>query len=234
MPALVELPAARLVVALSISMFFLVLQHEYKPYRTSEHNFLASLAGAQITVTLLFMSLYRAVTMPRVFGFLCIVLNIILVPLALFFNVRRLKHRKDILNAFLIEHEAEEKKVRRPPLLAQTSDFFDPSCFSEYWKAGQKSEYEVFCATLDWVDTALSERPVSYDRWGQLLFTLRQLPLMSSANADVRHGAWRRRGHMWLIAHALSSPDKNASSFAEHFARHAQALCWTRETARRF
>ena len=56
-PALVELTNARLMVALSISIFSLVLQHEYKPYATAEDNFLASLAGAQITVTLLLISL---------------------------------------------------------------------------------------------------------------------------------------------------------------------------------
>ena len=39
-PALIELPAARLVVdlALGISVVFLVIQNEYKPYATAEHN----------------------------------------------------------------------------------------------------------------------------------------------------------------------------------------------------
>ena len=95
---------------------------------------------------------------------------------------------------FLLEHELERKVTEkgRVSLKKQasiaTSDLFDPSHFSEYWKAGQRSEYEVFSATLDWIDGAL-ERPVSDDRWGRIVFTLEQLPLSSSDNADVRHGA---------------------------------------------
>ena len=85
-----------------------------------------------------------------------------------------------------IRREKQQKRLKKQ---LPTVSFFDPSHFSEYWKAGHKSEYEVFCATLDWIDAAL-ERPVSHDRWGQLLFTLEQLPLLSVANADVRHGAW--------------------------------------------
>ena len=193
-PALNELPAARLVVASSISVVFLVIQNEYKPYATAEHNQLAALAGAQITGTLLFILMQSVMTIPRVFGFLCIVLNIILLPLVVCFNARRLKRREDILNAFLVEHEVEEKMIgarkRGVGLKRQATglaEFFDPSHFSEYWKAGQRSEYEVFCATLDWIDTAL-ERPVSHGTWAQILFTLEQLPLTCTANADVRHG----------------------------------------------
>ena len=193
-PALVELTTARLMVALSISIFFLVLQHEHKPYATAEYNFLASLAGAQITATLLLISVQTTMPIPRIFGFLCVVLNVILLPLALCFNARRLRRRKDILNMFLLEHELERKVTEkgRVSLKKQasiaTSDLFDPSHFSEYWKAGQRSEYEVFSATLDWIDGAL-ERPVSDNRWGRIVFTLEQLPLSSSENADVRHGA---------------------------------------------
>jgi hypothetical protein len=181
--ALIELPSLRLVVALGISMVFLVIQHEYKPYATAEHNLLAELANAQITATLFFIAMHlTGLSIPRLLGFCCIVLNVVLLPLVMHFNARRLKRRSDILNTFLIE----TARKRRPP----AAQFFDPSQFSEYWKAGRKSEFEVFCATLDWIDSAL-ERPVSNDRWGQILYTLEQLPLMSKTNADVRHGAWR-------------------------------------------
>ena len=37
-PALIELSAVRIVVALSMSVLFLVIQHEYNPYATAEHN----------------------------------------------------------------------------------------------------------------------------------------------------------------------------------------------------
>ena len=190
-PALIELPAARLVVALGISVVFLVIKNEYKPYATAEHNQLAALASAQITVTLFFIAMQLAISIPRVLGFLCIVLNVILLPVVLCFNARRLKRRKGVLNAFLTEREVEGNKIRRNStkgLGVETGEVFNPLHFSEYWKAGHRSSYEVFCATLDWIDAAL-ERPVSYDRWAQLLFTLELLPLMSSANADVRHGA---------------------------------------------
>ena len=204
-PALIVMPSLRLVVALGISMIFLVIQHDYKPYATAEHNFLAELASAQITATLFFISMHTAgLSIPRLLGFCCIVLNVVLLPLVMYFNARRLKRRKDILNTFLSEHQLSnlkdaarsvrtsirrEKQQKTLKKQLPTVKFFDPSHFSEYWKAGHESEYEVFCATLDWIDAAL-ERPVSHDRWGQLLFTLEQLPLLSVANADVRHGAW--------------------------------------------
>ena len=191
-PALVEKPAARLVFALSILIVFLVVQNERKPYMTAEHNLLASLAGSQITATLLFIVMNMAIPVPRVFGFFCIFLNVILLPLVICFNAKRLKRRKDILNAFLIEREVDEKatkKRRSTPerQAAEPSEFFNATYFLELWKAGKKSEFEVFCATLDWIYAAL-ERPVAPGRWGQLLFTLEQPPLASLANADVRHG----------------------------------------------
>ena len=189
-PALIEMPSLRLVVAMGISMVFLVTQHENKPYATTEHNFLAELASAQITATLFFISMHTAgLSIPRVLGFCCIVLNVVLLPLVMYFNARRLKRRKDVLNTFLSTNTRREKQQKRLTKQLPTVEFFDPSHFSEFWKADQKSEHEVFCATLDWIDAAL-ERPVSHDRWGQLLFTLEQLPLLSVANADVRHGAW--------------------------------------------
>ena len=181
MPALIELPVARLMVALSISVFYLVIQHEYKPYTTAEHNFLAQLAGTQITATLLFIGVQSATSIPRIWGFVCIVLNVILVPLVAYFNARRLKRRKDVLHAFLVERKDEHMANQTP------SEFFDPSSFNEYWKAGVRSEFEVFGASFRWIDAAL-ERPVSYDRWGQILYTLEHMPLSSSANADVRLG----------------------------------------------
>ena len=131
---------------------FLVIQNEHKPYTTVEHNQLASLAGAQITATLFFIVMQSTISVLRVLGFLCIVLNIILLPLVIWFNARRLKRRKDVLNAFLVEHEVEGKTGKRPSPTKHASrvnDFSDPSHFSEYWKAGHRSEFEVFCATLD-------------------------------------------------------------------------------------
>ena len=151
-PALIELPTSRLVAALSISVIFLVIQNEHKPYTTVEHNQLASLAGAQITATLFFIVMQSTISVLRDLGFLCIVLNIILLPLVIWFNARRLKRRKDVLNAFLVEHEVEGKTGKRPSPTKHASrvnDFSDPSHFSEYWKAGHRSEFEVFCATLD-------------------------------------------------------------------------------------
>ena len=195
-PSLVEMPAARLAAALSISMVFLVVQNEQKPYATAEHNFLASFAGSQITATLLFIVMKTVVSVPRVFGFVCIFLNIILLPLVICFNARRLKRRRDLLNAlFLVEHEVDKKttKEKRPRLKrpnAGLGEFFDPTHFQEVRKAGKKSEFEVYGATFEWIGAAL-ERPISRDRWVQLLFTLEQLPLSTSEYADVRHGADR-------------------------------------------
>ena len=184
-PALVALPAARLLVALSISIVFLVIQCERKPYETSEHNALAELAGVQITATLIFVAMQSAMSIPRIFGFLCIALNVTLIPMVLYFNARRLMRRKGVLGAFLIQHGVEGTVTKkRAPVV---SEFFDPLHFSEYWNSGHRSEYEVFSASLDWVDAAL-ERPVSNDRWAQILFTLEQLPLSCLTNADVRHG----------------------------------------------
>ena len=195
-PALIDLPSLRIATALAISVVYLLVQNEYKPYMTVEHNFLAELGGAQITGTLLFISLFTAgMPVPRVLGFLCIVLNVILIPIAVYFNAKRLKRRNDILNAFLVKHEVEATRVarQRPAMVRQNAglslgEFFDHSHFSEYWRAGHRSSYEVFCATLEWIDAAL-ERPVLLGRWRQILFTLQQLPLESSVVADVRHGA---------------------------------------------
>jgi hypothetical protein len=60
-PALIELPTARLLAALSISVVFLVVQNERKPYATAEHNALASLTAAQISadITLHLYPIYR-------------------------------------------------------------------------------------------------------------------------------------------------------------------------------
>ena len=178
-PASIEMPAARLVVALCISVVFLVIQHEHKPYASAEHNSLAELGGAQISGTLLFISMQSAMSIPPVVGFLCIALNVIAVPIVIWYNAKRLNRRKDILNAFSIENMENEPD----------RGMFDPSHLSEYWQAGRESEYEVFRATFKWIDGALV-RPVSKSRWGQLLFTAEQLPLTSPDNADVRHGAW--------------------------------------------
>ena len=200
------MPAARLAVSMIVSVIFLVIQIEHKPYATEEHNILAELAGAQITATLFFISVQSVWFIPQFFGFLCIVLNVVLIPIAIYFNMRRLKRRKDILSAFLNHHEMDRKDVNSVPTFSMVGEvwkesrhatpgrveFFDPSFFSEYWKAGHRSEFEVFCATLKWIDAAL-ERPVSSERWGQLLFTLEQLPLTSSENADVRNGEFHLR-----------------------------------------
>ena len=37
-------------------------------------------------------------SIPQVFGFLCVVLNVILIPLAAYYIYRRLKRRKDVLD----------------------------------------------------------------------------------------------------------------------------------------
>ena len=212
-PALIELPSLRLVVALGVSVVYLVIQHEYKPYATAEYNFLASLAGAQITATLLFISMHASgLSIPRALGFLCIGLNVILLPLCVYFNARRLRRRANVLNAFMLEHKVENRlpklaSLKNAALTFQTTkrrqrpqpqlkrcktsamtELLDPSNFSQYWTAGLKSEYEIFCATLKWVDDAL-QGPVAHDRWAQILFILEQLPLTCTANADVRHGA---------------------------------------------
>ena len=186
-PATIELPAARLVVALGISMFFLMIQNECKPFATAEHNILAELAGAQITVTLLFISMQLVIAVPRVMVFLCVVLNVMAIPLAICFNMRRLTNRKDVLGAFLAKRKVRTTgtNIRQSAALGE---FFDPVQFNEYWKAGDRSEFELFSAALKWMDAAL-ERPVSQDRWGELLFALEQMPLASSSNVDVRHGA---------------------------------------------
>ena len=182
-PASIEMPAARLVVALCISVVFLVIQHEHKPYASAEHNSLAELGGAQITATLLFISMQSAMSVPPVIGFLCILLNVIAVPIVIRFNAKRLNRRKDILNVFSSEHSEKHSENETD------REMFDPTHLSEYWKAGHESEYEVFSATFKWIDGAL-ERPVSKPRWGKLLFTVEQLPLTSPDNVDVRHGAW--------------------------------------------
>ena len=148
-PAVVEMPAARLMVALSISIVFLVVQNERKPYATAEHNFLASLAGSQITATLLFIVMKMVMPVPRVFGFFCIFLNVILLPLVICFNAKRLKRRKDILSAFLVERGVGEKatKKRQPTLQRQAAgraEFFNRTHFRELRKAGKRSEFEVF------------------------------------------------------------------------------------------
>ena len=117
--ALVEVPGARLVAALSISTAFLVVQNEHKPYATAEHNFLASLAASQITTTLLFIVMEMVISVPRVFGLFCIFLNFVLLPLVISFNARRLKRRKDLFTAlFMVEREVDEKttKEQRPIL----------------------------------------------------------------------------------------------------------------------
>ena len=200
-PALIELPTARLLAALSISVIFLVVQHERKPYATAENNALASLAAAQITATLLFICIQSTVSVPRVLGFLCIFLNVVLVPLTLWFNARRIKRRRAVLSTLVFRTSFKLKKksttnkistlatmsAKQTSFKSIVSVFFDPSHFSEYWKAGTSSEYELFCATLEWINFAL-QRPVTVDCWGQILYTLEQLPLTSSANADVRHG----------------------------------------------
>ena len=69
------------------------------------------------------------------------------------------------------------------------------------------------------MDAAL-ERPVSHDRWGQILWTLEQLPLVSSANADVRHGAWRRSDHVCgCLRTRFPSLIPSRYFHREHFAR---------------
>ena len=218
-------PPVRVVVALAVSGFFLVLQHDCKPYRRSgqfccgcgvakrcnnsdpnvrarllEHNVLAELAGFQITATLLLIAcqMVGGAKLPGV-GYLCIVSNCALPPLLIWFNIGRLKRRKDVLAAFLIEHRVpdepspdgqikEEKRENWMAIRHDTVQLFDPSHLIEVWNAGNKSEHQVFSAVLAWMDAAF-KRPVSNDRWCQVLFTLEHLPLLDTAHSDVRRGA---------------------------------------------
>ena len=54
-----------------------------------------------------------AMSISQVLGFLCIALNVILIPLAAYYIYRRLKRRKDVLNLFLLTERGIEGKVTR-------------------------------------------------------------------------------------------------------------------------
>ena len=189
-PVFFQRPAIRALVALIISVFFLALQIEYKPYASVEHNRLATLACTQITATLLMIAL-QAAGLPNSegVGVLCILLNIVLVPVVLIFNARRLKRRRKIFAALSLASGAELTRgvgYSGDPGADQTQ-FLNPLYFEEAWKAGKKSERDVFTAALSWIDVAL-ERPVSHHRWEQILFMLEQLPLTDSAHGGVQYG----------------------------------------------
>jgi hypothetical protein len=146
-----------------------------------------------------------------VLGYLCIVLNFVLLPLTFYFNMRRLKRRKDVLAAFVVEHkipsEPRPGETKKDPvklmrvgsmeaLVHGAVRFFEPTHLTEAWDAGNKSEHQIFSAVLAWIDTAL-KRPVSLHRWCQILWTLEQLPLLDTAHSDVRHGASQTR--QWVM-----------------------------------
>ena len=183
-------PAVRLLVALIISVFFLAVQIEYKPYDSAEHNWLATLGCTQITVTLLMVALQAAgLPISSAVAFLCILLNVAIVPLILGFNARRLKRRNEVLSALSLARVANEESVRNKDGYQDVDQIqsLNPSYFEEVWKAGIQSERELFTAVLGWIDIAL-EHPVNQHRWEQILFLLEQMPLMDSARGDARYG----------------------------------------------
>ena len=168
-----------------ISVFFLAIQIEYKPYDSAEHNWIATLACTQITVTLLMVAL-QATGLPIsiAVAFFCILFNVVIVPLVLVFNARRLKCRHQVLSALSLQRVANEEPSHQDVDQMQS---LNPSDLEEAWKAGKKSELEIFTAALEWIDVAL-ERPVDHHRWEQILFLLEQMPLMDSAHGDARYG----------------------------------------------
>jgi hypothetical protein len=88
-PVFFDAPGFRAIVALFISVFFLVLQVRYQPYHREEHNILAELAMAQLTVSLFVVAMHAVgARIPQTVGFGCIILNVILVPTVLYFNAR--------------------------------------------------------------------------------------------------------------------------------------------------
>jgi hypothetical protein len=178
-------------VSLVISVFFLAIQIEYKPYGSVEHNKLATLACTQITATLLMIAL-QAVGLPvsNAVAVLCILLNVVIVPLVIVFNARRLKRRGKVFSALSRANEAPEGTEDGHQVHHQTQ-FFDPEYFKEAWKAGKKSERAVFMAALRWIDVAL-ERPVSRHCWAQILFVIEQLPLLDLARGDAQYGKKQR------------------------------------------
>ena len=185
-------PAVRTLVALIISVFFLAIQIEYKPYGSAEHNKVATLACTQITVTLLMVAL-PVVGLPLSdgVGVLCILLNVVIVPLVLLYNARRLKHRSEVFSALSLAHGTSGEPWDTDKDGNQEADqiqFLNTSHFMEAWKAGKKSERAVFTAALRWIDIAL-ERPVSHHRWAQILFVLEQLPLLDPARGGAQYGA---------------------------------------------
>ena len=184
LPTLFQRAAVRVVVALIVSIFFGALQLIYQPYQHTEHNTLAGLASAQISGTLLLIALQAVgLELAPVLGFVCIMLNVITVPLVVAFNARRVKHRKEILAAFLVEREqAQHEETEKHP-----ARFFNASHFIEFRQAGKKSEFAVFSALFQWMDAALTH-PVQEDRWGQILFALENLPLEDPAYGDAQFG----------------------------------------------
>ena len=187
-PVFFERSDIRVVVASMISMLFLAIHEKKTPYRQKEHNFLAGLGCTQVTVTLMIISLSAAgFPVSGMVGFLCIVLNVLSVPLTIWFNTRRLLRRKRILAAFLLEHENETNKKGD-----NETQFFDPHDFVEAWRAGRRSEHELFDAALSWIDSALT-RPVSHDRWDKILFLVEQLPMLDLTHGDARFGESHRQ-----------------------------------------
>ena len=188
-PVFFQRTAVRTSVALVISIFFLAIQIEYKPYGSAEHNWLAMMACIQITVTLsMILSHAVGLSISGGVGAVCILLNVIIVPLVIFFNTRRLKHRSEVFAALSLARDTEEKHGQKYNVgVPEGEQFLNPSYFKEAWKAGKKSERAVFTAALEWIDAAL-ERPVSHQQWGKILFVLEQLPLTNSARGDPQYG----------------------------------------------
>ena len=184
-PVFFQKALPRLVVALAISVISQALHLHYRPYESAEHNTLAELAIVQLTSTLLLISFQSAnSSVPRTVGFVCIVLNVAVIPLVIGYNVRRVRRRNAVLGSFLREQE-ESAKVGSHASTGK--GVFEPSHFKEVWQAGEKSEHQLFRAALDSIDIAL-ERPVPNNRWGQILFTLENLPLTEEKHGDAAFG----------------------------------------------
>ena len=200
MPAICQSTSQRLIVALTISVFFLVLQHEKKPYLKPEHNFLASLASAQITSTLLLLSMRAAeINLGPFVSFLCIMLNVIAMPIIAFLNLRRLKRRQQVFNA-LKGHTSKKvqgavaKSAQKSLAVVEKQDGQQPAMpnpehFKELWKSGRKTEYVAFCAAFEWLDYKM-EFPVTDEDWQEIVCIVEQMPMVDPAYGDVRYGTF--------------------------------------------
>ena len=207
-PLFFQYTSVRVVAALAISAFFLTVQIEYQPYQKAEHGVLSKLTDAQITLTLLLVAMQSAgMTISPVAGFVCVVLNLVSIPLVAIFNARRLDYRKRVFAMLLSTDQKSEMMIRRPAAskhgdVAWSSGrlgdagpseddgkFIDLSSFRDIWQAGRKSKKDIFSAVLEWMDHTLQDPPISEARWTKLLLLLKELPLNDTRHGDIRFGA---------------------------------------------